>query len=240
MNNQSIVIKSEVMHPYLIPRRIILFFHDKMLIPEIYNEAFSVTKRANSLCEIIYADDVYLNDFIVSKYSKDILKIYNLNRIPASRSDLARLLLLFEYGGFYIDVSMEVRKPLKLTLDSETEVLLVRRDDAKRYSNDPKKAHVINGIIGAKPKSKYIEQCIDLALMHLKNGLYNKNVWRATGPFVLNEVLSTFNQQEKIKIVNFTDLLKTTINYRRPKESANTWMKQQETGIIDPNYYQGK
>lgn len=223
-----------------IPKNIILFFHDHLLIPEIYHHALNITKKANKFCKFIHADDAYVEGFIKDRYSENILKLYRLNRVPASRSDLARLFLLFEYGGFYIDSSMEIRKPLKDILEVDTEVLLVRRDDAKRYQDNPEGAHVINGIIAAKPKSKYVERCLELALMHVSSGMYNTNVWKATGPFVLNQILKKDYGDEKVKIVNFTDLLSTTVSYKRPSEQANLWLKQQELGIIDSCFYKDK
>jgi mannosyltransferase OCH1-like enzyme len=180
-----------------------------------------------------------MHEFIRNKYTKDFLDIYKLNKIPASRSDLARLMLLFEYGGFYIDAAMEFKRPLKELINFNTEILLVRRDDVKRYENKPEMAHVINGIIASKPQSQYIEACIELAFSHLKSGIYNNNVWRATGPFVLNEILKQISN-ETIHIASFTDLLKNYIHYKRPKEVSNLWVKQQENGIMDLSYFRSQ
>jgi mannosyltransferase OCH1-like enzyme len=49
---------------------------------------------------------------IAARYSTEILALYESNQVPASRSDMARLMLLYAFGGFYVDAAMGFQQPL--------------------------------------------------------------------------------------------------------------------------------
>jgi mannosyltransferase OCH1-like enzyme len=197
----------------------------------------NVTRNNNSKATIMIADDIFMQDFIISKYNKSILHLYNLIRIPASKADLARLLLLYEYGGFYLDVSMELRGAIIELVDTQTNLLLVKRDDNPRYKNDKENAHVINGIIGVEPRSIFIQWCIQRIFRNLINDDLNKSINIATGPRVLNQALPHFEKKLTIQKLSFSYLQENFLSYRRVAGISNEWIKQQHCGNIDPEYY---
>ncbi len=216
-----------------IPKNIIHFFHDKNKLPEQLKQTMTITRQNNSDFDLVYADDDFMYDFIHEKYNDDILTIYKLNQIPASRSDMARLMLLYEYGGFYLDVSMELQSSLNTITTHDAEIILVQRDDSPKYKNCPEKAHVINGIIGTIPNSEFIEWCIHRAIENLTTGKYNNKVWWATGPRILNDALEKYAEKYTIKKLSFTALQNEFVTYRRIAGFSNSWFQiQQKQGII--------
>ena len=199
----------------MIPNRIIQFWDKPETLPSVLRNSMDVTRKNNPIAEIIVADDAFMQKFIASKYNKSILHLYNLIRIPASKADLVRLMLLYEYGGFYLDVSMELRRPISELVDDQVDLLLVKRDDNPRYKDDMKSAHVINGIIGALPKSAFIQWCIQRVFRNLINDDLNKSVNIATGPRVINQALPRFEKQLTIRKLSFTRLQEYFLSYRR-------------------------
>jgi hypothetical protein len=114
-----------------------------------------------------------LNDFIVkdiiNKKFPKYLKLYENITIPACKSDVARLIILFQYGGIYLDAhsgSNSMSELLKIyqKLDYFSTIVFTTK------KND--KDQLFNGALIARPESKiilkFIEQCFDNLLVHYR------------------------------------------------------------------------
>ncbi|MCK5896397.1 MAG: hypothetical protein KAG20_06300 [Cocleimonas sp.] len=222
----------------MIPNHIIQYWDNPETLPDVLKKSMEVTRKNNAEAKIIVADDRFMQQFIATKYNASVLCLYNLIRIPASKADLARLMLLYEYGGFYLDVSMALQRAVVELIDESVDLILVKRDDNPRYKNDKKNAHVINGIIGVVPKSAFIQWCIQRVFRNLINDDLNKSVNIATGPRVLNQALPHFEAHLMIKKLSFSALQKDFLSYQRAAGISNKWTQLQQYGNIDPAYYQ--
>ena len=101
----------------MIEKNLIQFWHDKNKIPSQIDEAIKTTKKNNLDYNVLLVDDSYMYDFISKHYNRSILRLYEFNLIPASRSDIARLMLLYEFGGVYVDASIELQDSLDFVVD---------------------------------------------------------------------------------------------------------------------------
>lgn len=221
----------------VIPKNILHFWHDKRTIPDLLQNAMRVTANNNPDYRVIFTDDDSIRQLIQQRHSPELLALYNLTRIPASRSDIARLVMLYEYGGVYLDVSMEIHGSLNKLYDRETELALVRRDDIPKYQDCPEQAHVIGGIIAAPPRLPFIKLCIQQIITHLLSGSLNTKGWSATGPGVVNMILKDYNTRRIIRKWSFKEMQQGFLFYRRVPGVTNTWVQQQQQGIIDPALY---
>ena len=221
----------------MIPKVLIQFWHDYEDIPDVVTKAMAVTHSNHDDYKIIKADDDFMYDFIKNHYSEALLNLYKRNRIPASRADISRLLLLYAYGGFYLDATMEFTGTLNKFIDNVSDVILVLRDDVSGYKKAPLKAHAINGILGVPVKSPFIKWCIQRVIRHLISGEHNKRVAIATGPAVINQALEKFEDTYKIKKLSFTSLSKDFLIHRRVSGVTNEWSYLQRDGFIEPSYY---
>lgn len=220
----------------MIPRNIIQFWHDLNDIPEIIENAMNVTASNNPNYTIVKADDAFMLSFLDKHYASGVLELYKKNKVAASRSDIARLVLLYEYGGFYIDASMELQKNLDDLYEESHNLLLVQRDDSAIYKTCPKSAHIINGFIAAPKQSDFIKWCIDQVLINLMTGCHNNRVNLATGPSVINQATLMFPESRK-KILSFSSLSNNFFIYRRVRGVNNSWVCSQSGGIISPSFY---
>ena len=220
----------------MIPSNIIQFWHDFDDMPDSIKEAMYITKKNNSNYLIIKADDSFMYKFIEKKYPKVVLDFYKLNKIPASRSDIARLMLLYEYGGFYIDVSMELQKKLDTICDNKSQIIVVKRDDKANYKKCPERANFINGFIAVEKKSEFIKFCIEKIFINMLNGTHNMHVNLATGPNIINQALIEY-QHFKTQSLSFSSLINDLFIYRRVVGVNNSWLCAQYKGIIPPNIY---
>lgn len=215
-----------------IPKLIIQFWHDKNILPDPYREAMQTTKNHNADFNQLYVDDDFMHHLLKNKFSSRLCELYRLNKIPSSRSDIARFALLYEFGGIYLDASMQVYKSLNPLLEGNAKILLLQRDDQPRYKDYPEKAHVVNGIVAAVPKSPFILACIQKIINNLSSGEFNHSVMPATG-LIINEALEEYEDKNSIQKLSFTRLKQERLDHLRIKGLFNSWKPLEKHGIID-------
>lgn len=218
-----------------IPKNLILFWHDKNKIPDRIDKAIQKTIEINKDYNVIFADDDYMVDFIGQKYDSGISYLYRSIKVPSTRSDIARYMLLYEYGGVYLDAAMETRKSINTILDQGIDMVFVRRDDIPKYSQCRERAHIIAGIIGAIPKSEFLYEVISIVIDNLKFRKYN-HTWYASSAYTLNILFRRYQKKYRITTRYFSDLEKNFFVYRRVKGISNAWVEQQKDGLVSESY----
>lgn len=121
----------------LIPKIIHQTFPDSSLLkPELISN-ITWLKNNNPNWEYRLYDDKDITDFISNYYSKEILsKFDQINPIyGAARADLFRYLLMYHYGGVYLDIKSTITKPLDEVLQSNDEYIL------SQWKNKPGERH---------------------------------------------------------------------------------------------------
>jgi hypothetical protein len=137
---------------------------------------------------------------LINRIHPEHTNVYRRIRIPAAKSDIARLAALFEFGGLYIDCHCGLRDHSGLTflLDRlrHFEVVLWQRSfiDRPRPKNE---IRLINGIIIARPRSEIIQTILMAALANLRQhereetcGNFRYDIAQMTGPGCFSEVLT--------------------------------------------------
>lgn len=164
-----------------IPNHLILFWHNRAAMPADILLAVERTMQINRGARLTIADDASMYDFIRRRNGAGVLHLFESLAIPAARSDVARLMLLLEHGGLYMDASMEALQPITSILDPGAETILVRRDDLYVAQGlAAADAHVCNGIVGAAPGSRLIEQTLQIVLDNVRERK-DDGVWATTG-----------------------------------------------------------
>jgi len=220
-----------------IPKNLIFFWDNKQSAPEKVSQTIAKNIELNPDYNIIYADDEYMYEFIQSRYNQEILDLYRLNKIPASRSDIARLMLLYEYGGIYLDATMEVNKSLNNIIGNEEEIVLVRADDFPIYTDFPEKAEFLNGFIGAIPRCEFIGEIISKVIYNLRYGKYNNLVGFATGPYNFYALWHRYEGTCQISSLSCSQLKESFLIDHQIPNISHSWFDQQKQGVIDKSYY---
>lgn len=214
----------------MIPKIIHQFCHDTSNVPSLLLEASEVTKKSNHDFKYFFHDDQSALEAIQNFFGNEYSNIYQRNKIPASRCDLARLVFLFVYGGFYVDLSYRIK--YSLSAFQNEDLVLVKRDDFDRYKGKPEEAHFTNSVIGAPKQSKFIESCVHEAFSRLKSGRYNFDVINATGPGVINYMLG-LKRDVCVKSIYFSQSISDLFDYVRVNDFSNGWTKMQKSGILE-------
>ena len=92
-------------------------------LPTLFDKIYKYNKTINSNFKYILLTDENKedNDYNIDKFIKkeypDIYKIYEKTNLAVQKSDLARLVILHYYGGFYIDMDILLLKNMDDLLD---------------------------------------------------------------------------------------------------------------------------
>jgi len=137
---------------------------------------------------------------LIAKYFPVYVGIFDAIRIPAAKADVARLILLYEFGGLYVDCHCGIRDKAGTSrlLSSlvEREAVFIDRRLAQE-PRPPEEHFLINSIILSQPKSKLILMIARQALVnlecHLKserlNGHIPYHIASLTGPGLLTSLV---------------------------------------------------
>ena len=216
------------------PRLIFQFWHDPATLPSEYKAAIRQNAALNPDCECVLADDILVFSLLRDYFSPSLAALYQHNRIPASRSDIARLALLHRHGGVYLDASLRLNQPAHCILQGPAHTLLVKRDDMPKYTGHPEKAHLWNGLIASAPNSPFLGRCLHEIETTLLSGMYNNDVLKATGPGLINSVAARMSI-DGITAQSF-NLLKSKglLEHMRIPGLRNSWRPLQAQGIFHP------
>lgn len=99
----------------------------------------------NNFVHIFWTDDKIKN-LLKNNFSEEYLKLYEFYKVPAQKADFARYIILYMYGGIYLDMDMICKKNLEIFLTNR--IFFTESNDVldkiyKRYQNS---------IVGAIPK----------------------------------------------------------------------------------------
>lgn len=176
---------------------------------------------------------------IIAKRFPAYLEPYQKIRIPACKSDIARLVILYEWGGLYVDCHCGVRDSKlisQLLVDLDTFELIVIDEDPKFWPPAHRRPPVnpMNGIMFARKSSKIIFEWQERAFRELANqwkiektrGFCSYNIWSLTGAGHLRHILLDgeppalkVRVAQRVKIIpeNLSPIVRNVFcSYRRP------------------------
>jgi Glycosyltransferase sugar-binding region containing DXD motif len=145
---------------------------------------------------------------LIAKYFPVYVAIFDAIRIPAAKADVARLILLYEFGGLYVDCHCGIRDKadtsrLLFSLVEREAVFIDRR--LAQEPRPPDEHFLINSIMLSQPKSKLILMIARQALANLEchreferlSGHIPYHIGSLTGPGLLTSlVLRPLNNRE--------------------------------------------
>ncbi len=127
-----------------------------------------------------------LEDF----YGLNLLESINACRFPAMQSDIIRLALIYEYGGFWIDLKLQGIQSFVSDLIEYDKIILVEN----WFEKTPAKYHprLLNGFLGAPEKNKYVWMWLKNAIQNIKQRK-NRGVFGLTGAGVMMRLMDELN-----------------------------------------------
>jgi mannosyltransferase OCH1-like enzyme len=136
---------------------------------------------------------------VIARRFPAFLEVYQTIRIPACKSDIARLVALYEWGGLYVDCHCGVRdaKLIRQLLGFLDTLELIAVDGNPKPRQYPARLNVSNGIMFARRNSEILFEWAKAAFRNLANqrknekehGFYSYCIWNLTGAGPLHHIV---------------------------------------------------
>lgn len=159
-------------------------------IPERFQPWQASWQRLNPGFEFRLWTDEGIGRFIEARYPEwsSVMQGY---RAPISRVDLARYLILHQYGGVYADLDEECLKPFDPLLEGRTFIIgtepVTHERDAKAVQRGLKNL-LCPTVIASAPGHPFWEHLFE----HLRAAAHEPDALDATGPFLLTRAHASY------------------------------------------------
>lgn len=138
--------------------------------------------------------DQSARELVAARYPR-LLRKYDKYPYSIQRVDVARLLILAEYGGLYVDLDFEALRPVDALLLGCTVLTKEARADAARAG---KSLLISNAIIASEPRAPFLLH----AIRRLPAGWPGSDVFdvvlNTTGPYFLTRAFESFAGSVKV------------------------------------------
>jgi mannosyltransferase OCH1-like enzyme len=157
------------------------------------------------------------NRAFVAELFPEFLSIYDGYKHAVSRADLARVLVVYHYGGIYADLDCESLKPLDDLLAGRG---LVFGLEPASHVKKPAVASrgftrvVCNALFASVPHHPFWQHLFPMLMASKDEG----NVLECAGPFVLTRACDSYPRPQEITILP-SDVLYPLDNYLQPATS---------------------
>jgi mannosyltransferase OCH1-like enzyme len=167
------------------------------MIPKIFHQTWknlNIPKRwknANMKCRRKYSDYEYMfwtdntmNNFVKDEYP-EFYNTYVSYKYHIQRCDAFRYLVLYKYGGIYLDMDLLCKKTLNSFL--KYDLVLAKSSNNLNYFT--------NMFFMVSPKNPFIKYCIDNLTNYMNNYYYfgkHLHVMNSTGPSFLTKMSNEY------------------------------------------------
>jgi len=167
-------------------------------LPNVFQNIYDKNKELNHEFEFkIWNHENEHSDMdqLIKTEFSDIYHIYNRCKFGVQKADIARLAILYKYGGVYFDLDILCLKPLKDLLDFNSNfayfALEPKEQTMKILNNDNV---LCNAFIASAPNNPLFKLALDSIKSHfIKNGDAILNVFNFFGADLVTNIIAKNN-----------------------------------------------
>lgn len=197
----------------------IFFYWDGPNMSSTYERNIEHVRILNSDWDVKVVDDNFCLP-ILEKNFPEYVSLYKKIVIPAAKSDIMRLALLYEYGGWYIDCDMRPRVTLDYWDYSNKSLYLF-------WVLNGKKKALSNNFIGAAPGHPFMKKALKIIFSFLEKRFFINSVYNSTGP---NAVFCAIGSYVHDRATEFQEMDYSVIDVIGDN-TKGSWTYQENCGI---------
>ena len=219
----------------MIEKNIFQSWHTKQLHPLLQQKQNNF-KQMNSDYTYYLYDDNDIDNFVNKHFNGEISECYNKLNIIVAKVDFWRYLVLYKYGGIYLDMDSSIDKPLNELIKQEDQAIITAEGNPNLY--------VQWSLIFSK-KHPILKKTIELICDNIKNNRYPNNIHEMTGPAVYTKAINEIHKELFNNIINHKNIKRDSdITYRKNNISYRLYgidygcyftFKHQFTGLLNNN-----
>lgn len=196
----------------MIPKNIFQSWITKDLHPEIQKKVDEIKSLNPNYNYQLYTDSE-IDEFVNTFYPGKISECFNRLNIPVAKVDFWRYLVLYEYGGVYLDLDSSINISLDEFINQEDDAIITAETNPNTF---------VQWALIFNKKHPILKKVIELIVDNIQKNSYPNDILRMTGPQVYSRAIfevhsSLFGERlnfEKINQNTDNTFYKNSISYR--------------------------
>ena len=148
-------------------------------LPKEVRELYENEMANNAEYTLYYFDDNDVDNFVILEYGILIFDCMSKLIPKAFQADFWRYLILYKYGGIYLDFTMHTLVPFNEIIKHHKEIYV--RDTCDLCG-------IYNAFIAVKPNAELIGKAIEKVIENIKNKYKGVNALDVTGPTMFGRI----------------------------------------------------
>jgi len=182
---------------------------DKFL-PQYLQNCQTVTKSLIPHSKYVLYDKDSLRSFIDQHFDDEVVSAFDKLKPYSYKSDLGRFCLLYQLGGWYVDIAL---KPLhQVSIPDDIDFLVFR----ELYRLVDTSWGVYTGVIFSKPQNPIFLIAIKLIIDNCNTNYYGINALSPTGPNLLGRAIAI---HDSLPNTVYGDVVLLTQGYLNPNKA---------------------
>lgn len=163
----------------MIEKNIFQSWYTKELHPLVQKKIDSF-KHLNSEYHYHLYDDIDMDNFVNKHFNGEIAECYNKLNIIVAKVDFWRYLVLYKYGGIYLDMDSSIEKSLDELINDEDQAIITAEGCPNLY--------VQWALIFSK-NHPILKKTIELICNNVKKNSFPNDIHKMTGPTVFSKAI---------------------------------------------------
>ena len=148
----------------------------------------------------IYTDD-QLFDFIKSNYDSEIFNAFEKLKHPVAKADMWRYLVLFKYGGVYLDIDSKFNNAIRTFIND---------DDEGVISAEKNEGNYVQWALFYKKEHPILSKTVEYIIANMDSELYKNDIENLTGPKVYARSVKEFYKLSEDKELEWSKINKNS------------------------------
>lgn len=184
----------------MIPKNIFQSWHTLDLHPLIQGR-INIMKNLNpDYTHKIYTD-AEIDEFVNTEYKGEIADCYNKLNVIVAKVDFWRYLILYKYGGVYLDMDSYIAVPLNRIINDEDEAIITAENNPNLF---------VQWALFFNKKHPILKQLIELIVFNINTNKHPNNISKTTGPYAYSTAIKMYHYSLFNVVINTKSITKDT------------------------------
>ena len=184
----------------MIPKNIFQSWITKDLHPEIQKKVDNIKSLNPEYNYQLYTDSE-IDEFVNTFYPGEVSECFNRLNIPVAKVDFWRYLVLYKYGGIYVDLDSSI----DISLDE-----LIQENDTAIITAETNPNTFVQWALIFDKEHPILNKVIELVLDNIQNNSYPNDILQMTGPQVYSKAIMSLHYDLFGENLNFNNIDRNT------------------------------
>jgi len=157
---------------------------DTRIFPTDVQARFIKMRKNYAGYEYRFFLDQDMDDFVRTHYPGKIWKCYRKLNLIVAKADFWRYLVLYKWGGVYLDMDSDMLLPLDDLIHEDDDAIIAAETNPETF---------VQWALMFKADHPLLKLVIDMVVNNIENNTYPNDIHKMTGPSVFSAALQTLH-----------------------------------------------